>query len=266
MGEPRDRSDEDTDEHPVVGFGQPAPADRPDSDPSLPPEGAAGEVGPLPPPGSWHAPQPPAYGAPPGPPPQHGAWQAPQAPQQQWPQQQWQQPQQPGPWQAPQQSWQQQRPSGPPGQWPQQGYWPGPRYGSSGLAIAGAVSLIVLGVLFTFVFGLMLLLFDAVAEFDGELSLTRAEAQAVKIIVGGIVVVAILQVIAGIGALAHREWARIIGIVIAVLGTLLGALAVIGVLVDPDPFGLVIALFFVGGYALALFGLIAGSVHFRRHY
>ncbi len=72
--------------------------------------------------------------------------------------------------------------------------------------------------------------------------------------------------VAGIGVLAHREWARIIGIVTAVLGTLVGALAVIRVIAEPHPAALVFALALFGGYALALFGLIAGAAQFRRYY
>lgn len=231
MADWRDRSDEDTDEHPIVGFGQ------------------AGQ------PAQWQPPQP-AQWQPPQPP----QWQPPQPPQ--WPQATPERASQ----QQPPHDWQGAAP-GPSGQWSQQQpYWHVPRYGSSGLAISGAIALIVLGVLLAIIFAFALLVFDAIAGFDAALQLNRAEADAVKVIIGAVLVVALVQVIAGIGVLAHREWARIIGIVTAVLGTLVGALGVIGVIAEPDPPALVFALALLGGYALALFGLIAGAVQFRRYY
>lgn len=231
MADERDRSDEDTDEHPIVGFGQ-QPAHE---------HQAAGQ---------------PAQRQPPQPP----QWQPPQPPP--WPQAQPERPSQ----QQPPNDWHRAAP-GPSGQWTQQQpYWQFPRYGSSGLAISGAIALIVLGVLLAIIFVFALLVFDAIAAFDAALQLNRAEADALKVVIGGVLVVALVQVIAGIGVLAHREWARIMGIVTAVLGTLVGALAVIAVMAEPDPPALVFALALLSGYALALFGLIAGAAQFRRYY
>jgi hypothetical protein len=171
-----------------------------------------------------------------------------QWPQQQWPQQQW-----------PQQQW--------PGTWQQPGWSRGPRYGTSGLAIAGALALIVVGVLLAIVFGAALVAFDVFARLGPDLGVDiAARVETVRLIIIAILVAALVQVVAGIAALAHREWGRVLGTVFAALGTLAGVFAVAGAMAVPTPEAIFFAASFAGAYALALFGLIAGSAHFKRRY
>jgi hypothetical protein len=209
-------------------------------------------------------------------------WQQPQDQQWQQPQdQQWQQPQDQQ-WQHPQasqyQQWQQ-----PPQQWAGQqgwgpsGYWaPTAQYSSNPLVIVGGIILVVFGLLVTLV-GLIGLLLGAMAESfldevvtpNVELQFDAGAVSAILLVVFGIVLLlGILHLLSGLGIFMHKGWARAIGVVLAVLGTLFGVLAVVTALEAsrPQTGELVVPLVIAVGYGLTLFALIAGGNHFRRHY
>jgi hypothetical protein len=192
--------------------------------------------------------------------------------QQQPPQDQWgQQPQQPAP-PAPQQ-WNQQ-PAPPPPGWgaPPTTGWGSPEPaahgpGTSIWAIVAGVCLLLWGLLWT--------LGGIIAVGAGG-SVNQLPGVPAGVDFGGIfatvgiviLVIGILHLLAAIFIWAHRDWARYLGLVLAVLGTLLGLAA----LASPrdrsageqagDP--IVGALFFLVPYAIALIGLILGGKHFRR--
>ncbi len=85
---------------------------------------------------------------------------------------------------------------------------------------------------------------------------------------GVLMVIGLLQLIAGAGVLAHKGWARAIAILLSLLGVLVGIFAVsTAIALTPnDPATLIIAATVLVGYAVALLALIAGGSHFRaRH-
>lgn len=103
-----------------------------------------------------------------------------------------------------------------------------------GLVTTAAIVLIVLGVL-TAIAGLFALLaaslFSSGMEIPGMEQFGEGAAGAVGgiLIVIGVVIIAfgVLQVLSGINLFSARSWARILGIVLAVIGGLFGLLAVI---------------------------------------
>lgn len=277
-----DPDDEDTQEHQV------APR-YPDAAP------AAGEVREQ----AAHPSQPPAeQSADAGP---AAPWSAPTAP---WPAsgQQWQQTPQSGePWQQqPAQPWQQSPQQPPQGQWqqPPQGQWqaqgqqtgpPGwsaqPEYAGGGYASSPLVTIAAIVLL---VFGLLTTLIGALGVAVGgffEQALREARQQgAIPGLeeidlagVGDIIVVAfvivliigILHLASAVGIFMHKQWARILGIVLAVLGTLIGVLGLVGgssVAGGMDGSELAFPIAIAVGYGFSLFALIAGNNHFRRRY
>jgi hypothetical protein len=152
-----------------------------------------------------------------------------------------------GGWQAPPTGWQTQ-----------------PARGGSGWAVAGAIALISLGSLMALLFGLTFLALDQVVELDPQMGITPDMIEAVRVVMGIIVVIAVLQVVGGAGSLARWQWARVIGILSGILGLLMGLLLLLGVMATFDPMALVIALVVTAGYALGVLGLLMGGAHFQR--
>jgi hypothetical protein len=111
---------------------------------------------------------------------------------------------------------------------------PGPA-ARPGLVTAAAIVLLVLGVL-TAIFGLFALLaasiFTSGMEIPGMEQFGENAAGAIGgliAIIGGVVVVfGVLQVLSGINIFSARSWARILGIVLTVIGALFGLLALFG--------------------------------------
>jgi hypothetical protein len=148
-----------------------------------------------------------------------------------------------------------------------------PDYGSSGMALLGAVVLIVMGALvgiislFVLLIGLagreLLELADPALGDFGPGFMT-----AIVVIAVIFIIVAVLHFVAGIGVLAHRTWARWLGIVIGVLGLVLGILAILGSVGDPTMAAgdWLVPVAWTVAYVLALVGLAGGGRQFERRY
>lgn len=290
MAPDHDRDDEDTREHPA------APR-YPDA---APPAEQAGDEAPsayVPPPDqgatgqSWQQSQQPGQQWPPadqqqwpaGGSQQPGqAWQQPAEPTQQ-PTGGWQQPQQPPaqPWQQPpNQVWQQ--PQQPPSQWGAAPAW-GPEaqydagYPTSPMVAIAAIVLLVFGLLVTLIGGLGAALGGVIENALRELAETETTglegfdlsglSDVFLVIFGILLVIGILHLVSAIGIFLHKQWARVIGILLAVLGTLIGVLGLVGasnVAASMDGSEWIVPIAMAVGYGFVLFALIAGSSHFRR--
>jgi hypothetical protein len=240
---------------------------------------------PTPPPASWQQPQ--------------QTWQ--QQPQQPWqqqpqPQQSWQQqPQQPAsaqqPAPPPPQQWQQQQYQQPYQQQPygqqyQQPYagtaygtaypqqQPAASYGTSPLsAFAGlllllfGIGVIALGVL-TIGQGSEIDRFirnNQIAIFGSQIS--RDTLRSVLAPSPGILIfLGVLQLVAGVGVMAHRSWGRWLGALMALIGLVVSIFAVSIAFALAGGFTLpvIIGVVLLVGYALILLALVAGGGHFRR--
>jgi hypothetical protein len=274
--------DEDTQEHVQAPEYPPRPHRPPAQDASTGAQGGPAAPAPTwssqqqwqqPPDQQWQQPPDQQWQQPPD-----QQWQQP--PDQQWqqpPEQQWQQPQHPQAsqyqqWQQPPRQW-----AGGQQGWGPSGYWaPTAQYSSNPLVIVGGVILVVFGLLVTLV-GLIGLLLGAIAESfleevvtpNVELQFDAGAVSAILLVVFGIVLLlGILHLLSGLGIFMHKGWARAIGVVLAVLGTLFGVLAVVTALEAsrPQTGELVVPLVIAVGYGLTLFALIAGGNHFRRIY
>jgi hypothetical protein len=234
----------------------------------------------------------PAWQQPPAPPPaQPPSYQPPAY--QQYPQQpgyqQPQQYQQPTQYQQPYQGQQYQQPYGQP-QYQQPYGQPGPygqpynaayaqpaqagRYGNSVAAVLGGVLLFVLGI------GVALLGFIAlnsgpdIARFirDNEIvvngvKLTPDLLRSVLTPSPGILMVlGIIQAIAGFGVMAHKSWGRWLGFLLALLGLVVAVVATsVGyALARGFTVPVILAVVAVIGYIVILIALLAGGSHFRR--
>lgn len=296
--------DEDTREHPVgarfpdaAAPGAPPPGPSA-PDPSTPPARTTSEAadaqaasdatvaGGRPadqwpqPGGQWQpAPQPAPWQSPaqPGPWQQPGQWQPPasQQPANQWPtaqapsspQSQWQAP---GQWQAPPGQW-----AGQPGWEVPPAHWPA-EYGTSPMVAIAGVVLLVFGIFVTLagVGGLALgSLIDEILAEVGPIDTPGFDpadiAGVVVIFFGVVLVVGLLHLISSVGVFLHKQWARIIAIVLSVLGTLFGVLALVGSLEargQAEGGGLAVALVIAIGYGFSLFALVAGGGHFQRRF
>ncbi len=201
-------------------------------------------------------------------------WQQP--PQQPIPSEGWQQPQPP----APGQPWQQQPPA-----WTGQSGWgqpdaarrQQPPYGSSPLAILAAVVLLIFGAFLTLIGGVGVLagslLDDATMrqarEQLSEINPTIRVEDVIAllgVVFGFLLVLGILHLVSAIGVFLHRQWGRIIGILVAVLGTLLGVLMVTGAAQAGVRADLTLPLIIAIAYGFSLFALIAAGNHFRRRW
>lgn len=227
-------------------------------------------------------------------------WSAPTAP---WPAagQQWQQTPQSGePWQQqPAQPWQQSPQQPPQGQWqqPPQGQWQaqgqptGPAGWSAQPEYAGGYAsspLVTIAAIILLIFGLLTTLMGALGVAVGgffETALREARDQGaipgleefdlsaigdvIVVIFVIVLIIGILHLAAAIGIFLHKQWARVLGIVLAVLGLLLGLLGLVGAsnaAAGMDGSELAFPIAMAVGYGFSLFALIAGSNHFRRRY
>lgn len=229
----------------------------------------------------------PAQPPPPPSPPEGAQWQQPG-------QQPWQQPGQQ--WQGPppgQQAWQQQPPGWQqqPGQWrgapppypppgwvPQTQAYVGPQYSTSALVALAGLLLVVFGLVIAvaggwgFTQGNELGRFvreyaDRIAIFgqrvDRETLRTFLSAMPTSLVITGIA-----QLLIGAGVLAHKGWARGLGVLLSLLGLLVGVFAVSAALALAPGLSvpMLIAIVLLLGYAYVLLALLAGSGHFRARY
>jgi hypothetical protein len=189
----------------------------------------------------------------------------------------YQQPQQPGWNQQPgyqQPGYPQQQPA-----WGQQPtYWNAGAateygYNTSILAIIAGVILLLWGLLWT-LGGVALI---AVSNVTGLITDNFGQSTAdaihnVIVVVGAVIlIVGLLQLLSAIGVWLHKSWARIIGILFAILGTLFGLAAVAGaaqnrsgVSTSTTGNSMAGALIVLVSYALVLVILIIAGGHFRR--
>jgi hypothetical protein len=199
---------------------------------------------------------------------------------QQWQQgqpQQWQQGQ-PQPWQQgqPQPGW---GPTyGAPQGWAPQAAWapPGPQYGSSALVALAGVVLVLFGILVAVLGGWTLTQGPEIGRFIRENDVAvfgrQIDRETLRAILspmpGVLMVLGLLQLVVGAVILAHRGWARWLGVLLALLGLLIGVVAVSGAmaLVPGVSVQLMISAVLLVGYAFVLLALIAGGSHFRRNY
>lgn len=98
----------------------------------------------------------------------------------------------------------------------------------------------------------------------------RIESGAVLSVVIGIfvvlLVVGILHIVASLGVLSHRNWGRVLGLLLSLVGTLLGAYLVVRVLQGESPRvgSLLAPLSVLIPYLVCLAALISPGDHFRR--
>ena len=147
--------------------------------------------------------------------------------------------------------------------------WTATAYQTSSIVVLAAIVLLTFGALMLLVGALGFLDADllrqmlAEAEADVSLPLT---ASALRITLGIVAVLGMLQLLCAAGVFVHRQWARYIGIALAALGTLVTVPALVDTLRSgAAPTDLLIALAVCGGYAFALFALVAGGRHFMRY-
>jgi hypothetical protein len=160
---------------------------------------------------------------------------------------------------------------------------PAYEYGSSVLATLGGVVLVVFGLIALLLGGVVTVIGFAVdveevieqANLSGEAARIFRDVWGIIIGVGvGVLVVAILHIVSGIGVWAHKSWARFLGALFGLLGSVLGALAVYGALAGPQVTGdgttidleqnLIPSLVFFIAYLVVFLGLLVGGKHFRQ--
>lgn len=83
---------------------------------------------------------------------------------------------------------------------------------------------------------------------------------------GVLIVLGALQVLSGVGVMAHKSWARWLGFVLALLGLLVTVFGVsIGLAVAGGfTLAVIIGVVLLVGYILIVVALLAGGSHFRR--
>ncbi len=143
---------------------------------------------------------------------------------------------------------------------------PNPPGGRPGIVTAAGITLIVLGAL-TLVLSLILLLGAAIfagaaggvdTEVPGLGGMFGAFAGAIFVVVLIVVGFGALQLISGIKVLGGQGWARITGIVVAVIA---GVLALAGV---GDPNGAILNIALVAANAFVVYALITTGPWFAR--
>ncbi len=265
--------DEETKEHPAYGDPEAPNAAAP---PGVPPAAFPGDplqsttINPIPPAPAGMAPinpaMPPAPPAYPQAPVSSQTPAYPQPPASGWPgQSQWQQPgygAQPG----------YAQPGYAAGYGPQDA-WAGAQYGTSAVVVLAALVLIVFGVAVAVLGAWTLTLGSDLGRFirDNDIAIfgRQIERDTLKAIIqpmpGILIVLGLLQLLVGAVVLAHRNWARWLGVLLALLGLVVSVIALSAVLalVPGVSVQLVVASALVIGYALVLLGLIAGGGHFR---
>lgn len=154
------------------------------------------------------------------------------------------------------------------------GYWTGsPQYGTSALAVIGAVALLIIGGLLTVISALVIAVGAGgtalLEEIDPSLiGLGGAIATAIVVVFGILLVLGILHIVAAIGVFVHKSWARWTGVVLAVLGLMLGLLMLLGSTNAPTATSgdLIVVIVWLVAYGAALIGLVAGGEHFQPRY
>jgi hypothetical protein len=181
------------------------------------------------------------------------------------------------------------------GQWQQPGYGAPPGYGPPGYGAAPGWAaaqpwgapvyktsvLVALAGLLLIIFGLAVALLGGwtltqgpelgrfIRDNDVAIFGTQIQRDTLKAILepmpGILMVLGVLQLLVGAVILAHRGWARWLGAVLALLGLLVGVVALSAVLalVPGVSVQLGIAAVLLLGYAYILLALIAGGGHFR---
>jgi hypothetical protein len=150
-------------------------------------------------------------------------------------------------------------------------------YETSPLVIIGGVVLLIFGLLLMLVGGVGVAVSGAIDQLVTQIGPVpgmedvplRALRDILIVIFGVALVLGILHLISSVGVFLHKQWARIVGIILAVLGTLLGVLSVASAVGTPDQAGsgdLVVALVMAIAYGFTLYALAAGGGHFRRRY
>jgi hypothetical protein len=279
----------------------PLPSERQASDDTepwqVPAAGAAADSGaawqqapaPVAPPTAPTTPQPPAAQPAAAPPP---GWQQPAGYGQQYPPagQQWQQqpgygqqqygtqyPQQPYPQQGyGQQPYPQQPYAQPPypGAYAAPQTYAGPEYGTSPLAAFAGQLLVVFGVGVALIGAWALTQGPEIGRFirDNDIAIfgTQLDRETLRSILspmpGVLMVIGLLQLIAGVGVLAHKGWGRALGILLGILGLLVSVFAVSTALALAPGLSvpMLVAATLLIGYAVILLALFAGGSHFRR--
>jgi hypothetical protein len=180
----------------------------------------------------------------------------------------------PPPWNTPPappspQQWDQQSPPPPPG-WgqPQPGWGaPPPSYGpeTSVAVVLAGVALLLYGLLWL-LFGAGLLLLRNVNELPGAENVDLSPYRDAFTVIGlTVLVIGLLHVISAIFIWAHRAWARYLGLVLAVLGSLFFVFGLLGLASNTgaDPQSQLTGLVFFLFYPLSVIALAMGGRHFR---
>lgn len=189
-------------------------------------------------------------------------------------------------WQGQPQTWQQGQPQpgwGPgygapqPGWAPQAGWAPQQaQFGSSALVSLAGVVLVLFGIAIAILGGLTLTQGPEIGRFIRENDVAvfgrQIDRQTLQAILspmpGVLIVLGLLQLVVGAVILAHRGWARWLGVLLSLIGLIAGVVAVSGsmALAPGLSVALMISAVLLVAYAFVLLALIAGGSHFRRNY
>lgn len=137
-------------------------------------------------------------------------------------------------------------------------------HGSSGLAIFAALTLLILGIAGTIIFGVLLVLFDTVARLSFGVLVSLATVESTRIVLLTLLIAAVAHIVAAVGVFAHSSWARLVGLALSVPATIAGTLLLVGAASRGLRGEALIGGALVFAYALVFIGLIAGNSHFRR--
>jgi hypothetical protein len=141
------------------------------------------------------------------------------------------------------------------------------------LAVIAAVVLLISGALMTLVALLLLVVGAGAASFiaavDPIMADEAGEIGSVILIVGATLLIAgILVIIGAIGILAHKSWARWLGVVIGSIGLVIGFLLLIGTFAAPAGGGgdAIIAIIWLAAHGFVVAALAAAGDHFQPVY
>lgn len=148
--------------------------------------------------------------------------------------------------------------------------------GNSRRVVAAGIVLLLFSLLPT-LFGVIALLAGNTASAMNDLAtqfrsygvdITAEQLRTALVVVGAVLTIfGVLGLLGGIGMLLHRTWGRILAILVALLGTLFGIVAVMGALNGNSGSGgsIIIPLVILVGYGFVLLAAATGGRHFRRH-
>jgi hypothetical protein len=149
-------------------------------------------------------------------------------------------------------------------------------YKSSFLVALAGLVLIIFGLAVAVLGGWTLTLGSDLGRFirDNDIAIfgRQIERDMLKAVMapmpGILMVVGLLQLLVGAVILAHRSWARWLGVLLALQGLIVSVIALSAVLalVPGVSVQLIVASALVIGYAFVLLALIAGGGHFRAQY